>query len=168
MDKNDSFSRKMESINHMIEDFTAFWPRLKRRWEQGVKVIKHDDFNVLCFPEDEHLLLRRLQLQASPQSAGRQDTESGRNLSASKGSFQTGLEITNTHFSIDIQDTMSLRSHVQGFMDDPCRFSTFRDAVYHHAIPYPKEFGNQPNRFRDREGKELFQRQSLFLFRIEF
>ena len=74
----------MESINYMIEDFTAFWPRLKRRWEQGVKVIEHDDFNVLCFLEDKHLLLRCLQLQVPPQCTRRQDTEPIRNLSTSK------------------------------------------------------------------------------------
>ena len=139
----------MESINHMIEDFTAFWPRLKRRWEQGVKVIEHDDFSILCFPEDEDLLRRRLQLQVPPQCTRRQDTEPIRNCTLS------GLKVTDSHFAVDIQDTMSLRSHVQSLMDNPCRFATFRDTVYHHAIPYPKEFGNQPSLFRHREGKKL-------------
>ena len=133
-----------------------------------MKVVEYDDFSVLCFPEDEHLLLRCLQLQASAQSAGRQDPESDRNLSARKSRFQTGLEITNSHFAVDVKDRVSPCGHVQGLMDNPCRFAAFCDAVDHHTIPYPEEFGDQPRRFRNREGKKLCQRQSMFPFRTEF
>ena len=53
-------------------------------------------------------------------------------------------------------------------MDNPCRLTALGCAVDHHAIPCPKEFGNQPSLFRYREGKKLRKRQGMLIFRPQF